>query len=94
MTEEQCSHLDTIKFETTTKKHECEECVKSGDDWVHLRLCTQCEHIGCCDDSKNKHATKHHKSTKHPVIKSLEPREDWFWCYPDNIGFVPAPEDA
>src|SRR5580693_5277377 len=59
----------------------CEECLKMGDDWVHLRLCLTCGHVGCCDDSKNKHATKHYHATKHPVIRSIEPGESWEWCY-------------
>jgi Zn-finger in ubiquitin-hydrolases and other protein len=55
----------------------CEECLKIGDDWVHLRLCLHCGHVGCCDSSKNKHATKHFRATKHPIVKSIEPGEDW-----------------
>jgi len=54
------------------------------DEWVHLRLCRTCGHVGCCDDSKNKHATKHFRKTKHPIIRSLEPGEDWRWCYVDE----------
>lgn len=60
----------------------CEECLKSGSDWVHLRLCLECGHVGCCDNSPNKHATKHFHATKHPVIRSYEPGEEWAWCYP------------
>jgi len=56
-----------------------------GDPWVHLRLCLTCGHVGCCDDSKNKHATRHYHKTQHPIIQSLEPGEDWWWCYPDNM---------
>lgn len=92
MSDEQCSHLDTMAFEESDAKG-CEECLKTGDTWVHLRLCTQCGHVGCCDDSKNKHATHHFKATRHPIIKSLEPMEGWFWCFVDDIGFVPAPAD-
>ncbi len=69
---EKCSHLDTIKV-TTTDVHVCEECVKLGDRWVHLRLCLECGHVGCCDSSKNKHATKHFHRVKHPLIRSIEP---------------------
>src|SRR5690348_4938731 len=64
-----CSHLNTIKIESTDK-HVCEDCVKTGDTWVHLRLCLECGHVGCCDSSKNKHATKHFRATKHPLIRS------------------------
>jgi adenylate cyclase len=63
----------------------CEECLQMGSDWVHLRLCLSCGHVGCCDNSPNKHATKHFKSTKHPIIRSFEPGETWEWCYVDNI---------
>ncbi len=64
--------------------HGCQECLARGDSWVHLRLCMTCGHVGCCDDSKNHHATRHFHGTKHPVIKSFEPGEDWAWCYPDE----------
>ena len=63
----------------------CEECLQMGSDWVHLRLCLSCGHVGCCDNSTNKHATKHFKSTKHPIIRSFEPGETWKWCYVDNV---------
>lgn len=62
----------------------CQECLESGDEWVHLRLCLSCGHVGCCDDSKNKHATKHYRATRHPVIRSFEPGEDWGYCYLDD----------
>lgn len=65
----------------------CEDCLKTGDTWVHLRLCETCGHVGCCDQSKNKHATKHFHTTGHPIIKSFEPGEDWGWCYVDEIYF-------
>jgi uncharacterized UBP type Zn finger protein len=63
----------------------CEECLKMGDDWVHLRVCLECGHVGCCDSSKNKHATKHFHATKHPLMQSIEPGEDWKWCYVDDL---------
>ena len=78
-----CTHLDTITIRTTDK-HVCEECVKAGDSWVHLRLCLQCGHVGCCDSSKNKHATKHFRETGHPLVRSIEPGERWIWCYVDE----------
>jgi uncharacterized UBP type Zn finger protein len=81
---EQCTHLDQIKVRTTST-HVCEECVKMGDTWVHLRLCLICGHVGCCDSSKNKHATKHFHKTKHPLIRSIEPGETWMWCYIDEV---------
>jgi len=79
-----CKHLDQIKF-TTTDIHVCAECVKVGDRWVHLRLCMICGNVGCCDSSKNKHATKHFHHTTHPLIRSIEPGESWIWCYVDEI---------
>src|SRR5690242_16601298 len=81
---ERCTHLDQIKVRHTSKKG-CEECLKMGDTWVHLRLCLSCGHVGCCDSSKNKHATKHFHGTKHPLIRSIEPGEAWVWCYVDEI---------
>ena len=78
--EKLCSDLRQAKHPKPNTKG-CEECLKMGDTWVHLRLCTDCGHVGCCDSSKNKHATKHFHTTKHPVVQSLEPGEDWKWCY-------------
>ena len=78
-----CSHLDQIKIRDTAKTG-CEECLKSGDSWVHLRLCLSCGHVGCCDSSKNKHATKHFHTSHHPLIRSIEPGESWVWCYADD----------
>ncbi len=79
----ECTHLDEIEV-TTTDKYVCEDCIKTGDNWVHLRLCLTCGHVGCCDSSKNKHATKHFRATQHPLIRSIEPGEDWAWCYVDQ----------
>jgi len=79
-----CSHLDQIKI-TTTSTHVCKECIQTGDTWVHLRLCMICGHVGCCDSSKNKHATKHFHGTSHPLIRSIEPGERWIWCYVDQL---------
>jgi len=79
-----CKHLDQAKI-TTTKTHVCEECVKLGDTWVHLRLCMSCGNVGCCDSSKNKHATKHFHHVHHPIIRSIEPGEKWMWCYVDEM---------
>jgi uncharacterized UBP type Zn finger protein len=64
----------------------CEECLQMGDRWVHLRRCLGCGHVGCCDSSKNKHATKHFEATGHPVVQSFEPGESWKWCYMHEIG--------
>ncbi|HWS53700.1 MAG TPA: UBP-type zinc finger domain-containing protein [Pyrinomonadaceae bacterium] len=79
-----CSHLDQLP-EVSARTGGCEECLKTGDAWVHLRLCRACGHVGCCDSSKNKHATRHYRATAHPVISSFEPGEDWSWCYVDEV---------
>lgn len=81
---EQCKHLDQIKV-TQTDKDYCEDCIKTGDTWVELRMCLICSHVGCCDSSKNKHATKHFDQTQHPLIRSVQPGEGWVWCYVDEI---------
>jgi uncharacterized UBP type Zn finger protein len=78
-------HLKEVNQNIEAKTPDgCEECLQIGSDWVHLRLCLSCGHVGCCDNSPNKHATKHFKSTKHPIIRSFEPGETWEWCYVDN----------
>jgi uncharacterized UBP type Zn finger protein len=79
-----CEHLDQVS-NVKPKTRGCEECLKMGDTWVHLRLCLSCGHVGCCDSSKNKHATKHFHATKHSVVRSLERGEDWRWCYIDEL---------
>jgi uncharacterized UBP type Zn finger protein len=86
-----CSHLDQIVV-TTTDKHVCEDCIRAGDEWVHLRLCLSCGHVGCCDSSKNRHASGHFQRTGHPLVRSIEPGERWVWCYADNLmpGELPA----
>lgn len=79
-----CTHINQIHKVTPSAKG-CEECLQMGDVWVHLRICQSCGHVGCCDSSKNKHATKHFTQTNHPIIKSFEPGEEWRWCYIDEI---------
>lgn len=81
---ETCEHIRHAK-KTKAQAKGCEECLKIGDTWVHLRLCLECGHVGCCDSSKNKHATKHFHSSRHPVVQSLEPGESWKWCYVDEV---------
>lgn len=83
---EECKHLDLIR-EVVPSGTGCKECLETGDEWVHLRICKICGHVGCCDDSKNKHATKHFRSTRHPIMQSLEPGERWMWCFVDRVGF-------
>lgn len=79
-----CAHLAAIKTVKHAKRRECEECVKIGSRWVHLRTCQECGVTLCCDNSPNRHATKHNHATKHPVIASAEPGENWLYCYPDD----------
>ena len=81
-----CSHLEQVNLGIEGKTKGCEECDEMiGSDWVHLRLCLSCSHVGCCDSSPNKHGTKHFKATSHPIIKSFEPGENWKWCYVDEL---------
>jgi uncharacterized UBP type Zn finger protein len=81
---QQCTHLSTVKAVIPTGNG-CQECLVMGDTWVHLRLCRTCGHVGCCDDSKNRHARKHYLKSKHAIISSFEPGEDWSWCFIDDI---------
>jgi monovalent cation:H+ antiporter-2, CPA2 family len=78
-----CAHLGEARPVLPSARG-CEECLRTGDSWVHLRLCMTCGHVGCCDSSKNRHASKHNAATTHPIIKSLARGEDWAWCYPDG----------
>lgn len=81
-----CEHMTQIKKDPVPKTPQgCEEYLRMGDSWIHLRLCLICGHVGCCDQSKNKHATKHFHQTNHPVIKSFQPGESWRYCYVDNL---------
>jgi uncharacterized UBP type Zn finger protein len=79
-----CQHLTSLTSLKTAPSHVCPECVALGDTWVHLRTCQECGHVGCCDNSKNQHATKHFHDTQHPVIASAEPGERWLWCFVDE----------
>jgi hypothetical protein len=81
-----CAHLDTIR-DVAPSGPGCFECTQIGGVWVHLRRCTECGHVGCCDNSPNRHATKHFHATEHPIIQSYEPGEDWYWCYVENLFF-------
>ena len=85
-----CTHLDQIHDVTPRTPNGCEECLQIGDSWVHLRLCLICGHVGCCDSSKNKHATKHFHATGHPIVQSFEPGEDWLWCFVDEVAMEPG----
>ncbi len=80
-----CEHTDQIREDVTPSAQGCEECLRMGATWVHLRECLTCGHIGCCDASPNKHATKHFHASGHPIVQSFEPGEDWRWCYVDDM---------
>jgi uncharacterized UBP type Zn finger protein len=80
----ECEHLDQIR-DVTPSSPGCEECIAVGDTWVHLRMCLSCGHVGCCDSSKNKHASKHFQASNHALVQSAQPGEDWRWCYIDEV---------
>ncbi len=83
-----CTHIGTIDVNVTPSSEGCEDCLRMGARWVHLRLCMHCGHVGCCDSSPNRHATAHWRAhSDHPVVRSYEPREDWWWCYADQLTF-------
>jgi uncharacterized UBP type Zn finger protein len=96
-TEEQsvnrCEHFEQIR-DVVPSAHGCEDCIKAGDTWNELRICLTCGHVGCCDDSDNRHASKHFETTQHPLIKSFDPGETWGWCYLDKRYFDDMPDGA
>ena len=81
-----CTHMSSLLITAPSAPgpYVCEDCVKSGDTWVHLRMCSTCGHIGCCDSSRNKHASRHFGASLHPLARSVEPGERWIWCYVDQ----------
>jgi uncharacterized UBP type Zn finger protein len=86
---ELCTHLDEVVLrELPASVDGCEDCLRDGGEWLHLRICLSCGHVGCCDDSPNRHATAHQRATEHAIIRSLEPGEEWCWCYLDQVAFV------
>jgi uncharacterized UBP type Zn finger protein len=87
-----CEHLSELE-PVPPRAEGCEECLKTGRPWVHLRLCLTCGHVGCCDSSPGRHATKHFHHTSHPVVASFEPGERWAWCYVDESE-LPVPEEV
>ena len=89
MSKAACTHLTEIKI-TNTDEHVCEDCIKVGDSWLHLRMCLSCGHVGCCDSSRNKHARKHFHRIGYPLIRSIEPGERWIWCYIDSFAPIAA----
>ncbi len=85
----ECTHIESaIRYvEVPLGSRRCQECVRQGTTWVSLRMCATCGHIGCCDGSPGRHATAHFRGTGHPIVKTAEPGEDWFWCYIDELAF-------
>ena len=86
-----CTHLDQVRDVKPRTPNGCEECLQIHSEWVQLRLCLECGHVGCCDSSPNKHATKHFHESKHAIMRSFEPGADWGWCYIDEVTLEPAP---
>lgn len=87
---EGCSHVDQIVADVEPDSTEgCSECLAIGARWVHLRMCMSCGHVGCCDSSPNRHASKHHAASGHPIARSLQPGEDWMWCFVDEVMLLP-----
>ena len=85
MAAETCTHLDTIDQEAQQSGTGCDDCLRIGGRWVHLRMCRSCGHVGCCDSSPGRHATAHNASSGHPIMSSFEPGEDWSWCFDDEL---------
>ena len=81
-----CSHLADVR-DVTPSADGCEDCLRIGSTWLHLRMCLVCGNVGCCDSSPNQHATKHFHASGHPIVQSFEPGEDWWWCYVDQLAF-------
>ena len=82
-----CEHLDQITIEPPESVAGCEDCLAIGAQWVHLRICMSCGHVGCCDSSPNRHASKHAAASGHPIVRSMQPGESWLWCYEDEVAF-------
>jgi uncharacterized UBP type Zn finger protein len=82
----QCVHLDQIR-DVTPSAEGCEDCLRIGGEWVHLRLCLSCGHVSCCDSSPNRHASAHAAEAGHPIVRSFEKYEDWAWCYDEQVAF-------
>jgi hypothetical protein len=88
-----CTHVDQIHDVSPSTTEGCEDCLREGSTWVHLRECLVCGHVGCCDSSPRRHATRHFHGAGHPLVRSAEPGEDWAWCYADQVFLLPAEAD-
>ena len=84
---DECVHLDQISTDAAPSGTGCKECLETGQKWMHLRRCALCGHVGCCDSSPNRHARRHWEETGHAIVQSFEPREDWFYCFADDLLF-------
>lgn len=84
----ECTHLDQVTVPRPEHVAGCEDCLAIGGTWVHLRVCRTCGHVGCCDSSPHRHATAHVRASGHPIVSSVEPGEDWSYCYIDEVAFV------
>ena len=89
-----CSHLNQIDSQARPSADGCEDCLRTGGRWVHLRMCRVCGHVGCCDSSPSRHARAHHGAVGHPLVSSFEPGEDWWWCFEDEFAFTVAGETS
>jgi hypothetical protein len=84
-----CTHLDHVRITSLPESVDgCEECLAAGGRWLHLRICLECGHVGCCDSSPGRHASAHARAVGHPIIRSIEPREDWSWCFVDEVAML------
>ena len=89
MSAKACTHLDQVEVqELPAEVAGCEDCLRTGGKWLHLRICLSCGHVGCCDNSPGRHATGHYHETSHALIRSLEPGEEWSWCYVDEFAML------
>ena len=84
-----CAHLGEVHDVTPSTTRGCEDCLREGTHWVHLRECLSCGHVGCCDNSPRRHATRHFRAVGHPLVRSFEPEEEWAWCYIDELFLLP-----
>ena len=94
MTKQRCAHVAEVRDVAARTPDGCEECLVAGGRWVHLRMCQECGHVGCCDNSPGTHATRHFHASGHAVMRSFEPGEDWSWCYVDELFIQPAVRPA
>lgn len=89
-----CTHLDQVNADAVPSAQGCEDCLREGSRWVHLRMCRTCGHVGCCDSSPKKHASAHGRIPGHALVSSFEPGEDWWWCYVDEVALEPGEQDV